>query len=543
MSESSVTSTLSEHLRCWAKNVHDSVSSPGVYLFGSLVYKNGQQFEADTSDVDLVVTIPEELTTAPQRCQWVVSLFTHKSQLELDLLQLLRRDGRAPICSIVAVTATEVRADIHKDGASQFFTSNLFRSLLMSDVVDGPIPGAGTETISDHQISSTLRFAQKYRNLFLGVSANHTRRLNDWEGKDPVPKDIMRHAAMAEGAHSNNKQPGRSFDLKIGLDYLSDHIYDHRDRSTAYYALNDWLSARRGARGSEGDATRLKPEQYLLLAEIIYDLGIDALPNAEARRGRLIPEKSGGLSLPLEGKTTANGSISAHPVALPVAITISKEFSLMGSIDELKSVVEEATHNLKWRLEPAFLVSYEELADVSDTTSNSKMEVPPNKRKLLVKKRDRAFWLEQVRSTVERGVRLILYYQNTLFAKDVGRQDDLIVALNSFLRRVALTRAHSIGGTFEAYVYVENERNFRVNFSMSAKSRNQLLRSCGFRDLLQLAGDNQPLIAVGQNALARYFVPQLVFDYLAKTQLGARTIDQETEELIFSLSQWQLGVH
>jgi hypothetical protein len=86
---------------------------------------------------------------------------------------------------------------------------------------DGPVPNSGTAAITDHLVCSALKFAQKYRNMFLATSPNGTSRLPKWTGGDPVPKDVMRHAAMAAAAASGQRIPGEVSDVKIGLDYLA----------------------------------------------------------------------------------------------------------------------------------------------------------------------------------------------------------------------------------------------------------------------------------------------------------------------------------
>ena len=214
-----------EHLRQWANRVASEISPTGVFLFGSLVYRKGVQFDPLISDIDLLVCMPADLTTAPERAEWIGKLAPLKCGLELGLLQILKRsDATSPISSIVAATSTEIRGDIHKDGAANFFSNNVFRDLLEKTTPDGPVPSSGTALIADPLVCTALRFAQKYRNVFLATSPNGTSRLTKWTGTDPVPKDVMRHAAMAKAVMSNQRIPGEAFDVKIGLDYLTDHL-------------------------------------------------------------------------------------------------------------------------------------------------------------------------------------------------------------------------------------------------------------------------------------------------------------------------------
>jgi len=278
MTERSVVKAVEDCLRQWAQDVVQKIPSNGVFLFGSLVYKKGIQFDPLISDIDLLLGIPSDLTTAPERVEWIKQLVPLKRHLELQLLQLLNRpDAGSPISSIVAATATEICADIHKDGAARFFSGNEFRNLLDEVASARPVPNSGTAPVSDENVNSAMRFAQKYRNLFLSTSPNGTGGLQKWTGPDPVPKTVLRHAAMTAAAASGQCTPGVAFDVKIGLDYLTNHLYERRDRSQPYYRLHDWVSARRGGRGADENPAYLTPEMHLLLAEVIYDLGNEAL--------------------------------------------------------------------------------------------------------------------------------------------------------------------------------------------------------------------------------------------------------------------------
>jgi predicted nucleotidyltransferase len=53
-----------ESLLTWAKAVTDEIGTSGIYLFGSLIHRNGAQF-GPKSDVDLVVVIPEGFVSVP----------------------------------------------------------------------------------------------------------------------------------------------------------------------------------------------------------------------------------------------------------------------------------------------------------------------------------------------------------------------------------------------------------------------------------------------------------------------------------------------
>ncbi len=171
-------------LGAWAKSLQAESGTAGVYVFGSLIYRDGAQFGAKT-DIDLVVNIPAEANNARKRAQWLDRLREQKQLLEVGLAKTLGRTNvDQSICSTVAVTPLEVAADIQKDGTKGFFRENLFHDLVAGKTADG-LPHAGSRAIDERLSIECVRFAQKKRNAFLAVSANGRMTLGDYDGDEP----------------------------------------------------------------------------------------------------------------------------------------------------------------------------------------------------------------------------------------------------------------------------------------------------------------------------------------------------------------------
>jgi hypothetical protein len=271
---------LREVLGRWAKTVARDIGADGIYLFGSLVYRDGTQFVQE-SDIDLAIQIPDAVKGAIVRTAWIKKLFEHKLNLERELLKPLRRENVSdPICSVVAITGSEVGADIHKDGAEEFFKSNRFLNLLDGIEVDG-FPNAGKTPIKHRLVRQCFRFAQKKRNAFLAVNANGALGIQEFVGADPIPKDVMRHAAMAARLRNPGAPIGAEYDTQAGLDFLTNYLYDVRAHDAAYESLHHWVSVQRRARGSVGP---LKAIDWLFFSEVVWDLGDDALQAHLAQR-------------------------------------------------------------------------------------------------------------------------------------------------------------------------------------------------------------------------------------------------------------------
>lgn len=281
MSNGQITSNVLENLKAWAQSTHAKIGTNGIFVFGSLIQRDGVQFD-NRSDVDLLIQIPEEKITPLERLTWIEELRLCKMELEIALMQLLKRANASEvISSIVVVTKLDIEANVHKDGAVGFFSENAFRNLL-DDVEYHGLPKVGAIEQPDRLVIECLKFAQKKRNVFLAVSPNGTDLSRDFNETDPLPKDIMRFAAMARQLARPSTIPGAEIDTQRGLDYLTHFLYEFETSNEKYQALHNTVSVRRGARGI---AECISPIQQLLLSEIIVDSAIRF--NADALASRL----------------------------------------------------------------------------------------------------------------------------------------------------------------------------------------------------------------------------------------------------------------
>ncbi|WP_271528812.1 hypothetical protein [Bradyrhizobium sp. CCBAU 25338] len=256
-------------LELWAADLIEQSGVENLYLLGSLIYDNGNQFDPTNSDIDLVIVMPE-LKGVTERYRWMESLGDPIKSLELSMLQLLKRvDAGETITSITPITAKEVQADVHKDGHRGFYKENRFYDLLNRKFVDG-IPQAGTQTL-DRFGYGALGFVQKIRNEFLSVSVNGTTALREFEGVDPLPKRFMRAAALAMRINNPELPPGAEYDLNEGLDSIGLYLRQNRDVAPALKEIQNNLMVRRG----RGNRKPLSSGDQLLVAEVIYQLLAD----------------------------------------------------------------------------------------------------------------------------------------------------------------------------------------------------------------------------------------------------------------------------
>lgn len=247
----------------WASEVQSCLPLE-LYLFGSAIYRGGEQFDPQQSDLDIVAVFADE-TAAGERVHQLQALQSFKADLESRMIPKLRRTScTEPGASIVAMTPFEALANIHKSGSRRFFDKNFFLNLRTGQERLALTDAAGTATVRDEN-RYALEYVQKVRNAYLGKAANGKGGLAQFAGVDPMPKALLRFAAQLNADATN----GEWYDTRQGLELLFDNLRDRRLDSPELRALFDKVSVRRGGRG------RLQPlsdVDQLHLCELMYDL-------------------------------------------------------------------------------------------------------------------------------------------------------------------------------------------------------------------------------------------------------------------------------
>jgi hypothetical protein len=257
-------------IKLCSKWAAESVTEPllkacHLYLFGSAIYSEGEQFDALRSDLDIVCLMPDKLS-AIERVDLLGTLRSRKAKLELDMIPALHREVcNEPGVSIVALTQFEVAANVHKSGARSFFDKNIFFDLRAGQTQIA-LDSAGDRAISDIR-RQALEYCQKLRNDYLSVCANATGGLAEYRGIDPMPKALMRCAAQIVP----NLPDGAWYDTRHGLELLFQVLSQRRDEHPKLSALYKAISIRRGGKGQ---LQPLSGEQLLLLSELLFDQAV-----------------------------------------------------------------------------------------------------------------------------------------------------------------------------------------------------------------------------------------------------------------------------
>ncbi len=241
-----------------------NTSFADAFVFGSVIHRDGSQFEPQRSDVDLISLFrPKE--SYLERWKSVIRASTAAEDLNLELLRTLgRQDASKPIASIVPVSDIELTFGLHKDGALQFFSHNDFLSITSG--VTGPI---GKEHIvqsaADEGALNSIREAQRARNKLLSVTPAGARQLQRYGQADPLPKAFVRCAAQTRWALVSYLPQSDRFDVNEGMLYALQLLVARRREDPAVNHLLERVVVRMGGRG---EAVELDANDQLLLWEI-----------------------------------------------------------------------------------------------------------------------------------------------------------------------------------------------------------------------------------------------------------------------------------
>lgn len=558
------------HLRAWWKSVGESIDTGSLYIFGSTIYKDGDQFDNDISDVDLVTVFPTNLRSAIERTHWLKSVLQHKANLERELLVLLqRRDAGEPIISFVAITQLELESDIHKSKVRDFFQRNSFLPLMPAAIDSAPIfglPRAGTTSLSNDMVRQVLEYSQGIRNKFFAISAIALRSPLSWTSDvDPVPKDLMRNAAQAASLQLTVEHATERFDVNVGLGELISYTYSRRAEDPLYRQAYDWLVLRTGGRGRKEKAKELDPTLYLFFGEVLYDLAAASVSLTQSQSSQkhigaepseLKPQSSNETSTVFLSEVKSNGlpSKSQGPAEahISVSLRIGPSGLLEGDPIEISASLEEASFNMKWRLKPYFDIDLVELDQLQVTLDATSKETDGVSRASRAKALDRKLRLEAVRSDLNLGLQLLIYHQRILFPNETSRTEDLALAIGSYslLCLDPAAVATHFGGPLEAYpeILIDQIQIKKIQFGLPDPVVDELLsvsKVASPQSWLWLAANNQSMRKISQSALAVHFIPLLVHVIVKSGELGDDAAESSTEELqmICEMRFWKVGVH
>lgn len=525
----------------WQTRVQKDITINDIFIFGSSIINKGFLFDDGTSDIDLVILMPESLSNAIERTNWIESLKMHKSKLEGSFIELFKRkQTNEPIVSIIPITNTELTYDIHKSGVRDFFKDNEFLNLNSNQIVNGLIKEKGLNQL-DNIIRNLLEFSQNIRNKYLAIGLIDDKDLLNWQSDiDVAPKELIRSSALAAYVENGKKEVKEKTDLKIGLSHLQHYFYSRRFEHPLYLKLYDWLSKRLLRKGK---LQNLESIDYIFLSEVIFDMALSLIPIETS-------EKDIDLSKNRISEIDINNSIESN-------FFIAKSGLIRGDENEIFKEILNAGINLSWKTKPHFKITLEEI----DYLEKEILKHPKNGEYI-----DKLRKLKIIHRDLIDGYNYIIYYQNLLFKGSNEILSDVLTALRKFtLTRFKnrLLNKNYKGveeGFLQAYFndyeninnrFPNNKINAVLKFGLPDEELNSFLKTNKALnekyenvDIMALAAFNQPISSIKTNLLASFFVPLLI-QKLIESDNKAIIEDIESQtfnETITNLHNWSFGI-
>lgn len=487
----------------------------GAFLFGSTVNENGVRFQPDKGDLDVVVVVDWEKMAPGDRVVEINSLRNAKAQLEAKLFQKLHRiNGLEQIVSLVPLTPFEVEQAIHKDRAGHILTSAPAYDLTERRNLDNLGGGTTAQPVSDLH-HGTLAFVQKKRAEALAIRPNGTGGLAAEAHDDPVPKQLMRHFAIATFDGTKGGDPA---DLARGLREIRRFAEQAADWTPMTTAFASWLEVLQGARGDVPPI--ISDDHYLLVLEAIYDRVRQQYLGAATVRFSPPPTvtpPSAAPSLP-----------ASHRLAARLIVTGADK--LGGSKDEVLRAIRAARANMKARVSKPLELAFEESDEAANLidTADEDLTAAEHQRKVKAFERRTLVAARQIRWT--QGTELILWYGGTLFGGDEAKVEEACrIAISNWFA-VAATNIVNPGGMFEA-AHRELYRSHGLALSFPAKT-----------SVKKAQAGLQPLSVVKPLDLAAGFVPNLISKYLYLSEKAGRADLQKHADDVFDFRNWEFGL-
>lgn len=255
-------------LRNWKENLDQAVENNGVYLFGSLVYRQGAFFKKSTSDIDLMILMPEELSgDYTKRVEWLMTLKPFKQQLEKELLHVLgKKDSTEAIVSLLPVTQFEVDHEIHKSGDKPFYGVTSFMNISTQELSKGNYLGE-FKTLDDPLLDQVFCYIQKQRNSYLAVTPTVDNQNLVIDGIGDLPKDLCRQAAKINAHFIEVKETGDVYSVSFGADYIKNLVRTKINADPRIQDIYYWID---NSNELASDDQFLPEEYHLIILELLF---------------------------------------------------------------------------------------------------------------------------------------------------------------------------------------------------------------------------------------------------------------------------------
>lgn len=274
-----------------------------MYLFGSLVNHNGEQFfphGVKTSDIDLLVRFdPVTVSDANRRAEALRIMQDNVCDFESSIAGVLGRscDYSSANLSILPVTWYEIYHCIHKGYDPKLYSTNIFYDVTTNDRKSG-LSNYIDKLYHFNNIEAfgVMRLCQKLRNDFLTVSGDGIYNIPDFSETafGSIPKELMRAGALLKYIDDGSKNFDDRTDLIAGEAYVVSLIKGAAENNDAVNELLQKVKKRRNVLVYRKPS--LLNHEIILLSEILFDKARSIIhPSIKETIDKIIRRKKGKL--------------------------------------------------------------------------------------------------------------------------------------------------------------------------------------------------------------------------------------------------------
>jgi predicted nucleotidyltransferase len=392
----------------WAIEVEKTGLISDAFLFGSTVNDEGSRFDSSKSDLDIIVVVPWAQLPIEVRIGQMKTLSDYKVQLEYKLQLALQRNlAGEQIVSLVPMTDWELMQSIHKDGNAEILTSTRAINLISNAAVSVIANTISAGRVSEAQ-KRTISFVQKQRAQFIGRPANGKHLFAIKPHEDPIPKELMRHFAIATSDEQMSAE--EVTDLARGLQEIELALEDRADSLPLVRSYRNWLQVRRGARGTVTPI--IDADYYLITCELMYDIIVNQFPPISSVAISQGVTAAGTGSLPSIEKTVDFSKLDA-------VFYVTTRNRLASTVSENMLACGSARANMMAGIKPPFEVRFSESGRAAKLLETPDYELSPESRQAKIKAFERRVIVKALHQRIYDGMHLILLYGGALF-RDLG---------------------------------------------------------------------------------------------------------------------------
>jgi len=255
-----------------------------ILVFGSILNQEGRLFIPTgivNSDIDILLIFSDKCDSVLDRFSGCQKIRECKRHLEIEGARILgRTELNSPIFSTITITEYEIYHGIHKGFDPKIFTTNIFYNVLEKEQIDDGLTDYVDFAYHFENIEafSAIRLCQKIRSEYTKVNAVGNSTFRDFSSEEPLPKELMRTAALINFIDTDMENDQDRTNIILGTRFIEDSFKTKSKDNEIFRRLYEKIQTRSFNRPS--DMTPLTPDDILLVCELLYDEARERVPRS-----------------------------------------------------------------------------------------------------------------------------------------------------------------------------------------------------------------------------------------------------------------------